>query len=183
MTELSSSGSSLPVPLPRARRRRRNPWPSVLGVGALLLLAGWLAYGSLGQSLEYFKTPSEYQMEQAQLGGRMLRLGGLVQHVQYDPQSMNLRFDITDGSVTYPVQYTGGVSEMFREGQGVVVRGRFQGEAGAGGIFQATELIVKHSEEYRVPENQADIDRLKHELQTEDTPSAAGPAGRAGAAQ
>ncbi|GHF98145.1 cytochrome c-type biogenesis protein CcmE [Deinococcus piscis] len=150
-----------PAPLPRARRRRRNPLPSILGGGALLTLAGVLAFGSLGQSLEYFKTPSEYQQAEAQLQGRLLRLGGLVQNAKYDPQTLNLSFDLTDGSVTYPVQYTGAVSDMFKEGQGVIVRGRFDKEAGNGTIFQATELIVKHSEEYKVPETQADIDQLK----------------------
>ncbi|WP_261663768.1 cytochrome c maturation protein CcmE [Deinococcus sp. Marseille-Q6407] len=151
--------SNASTPLPRARRRRRNPLPSLLGGGALLTLAGVLAFGSLGQSLEYFKTPSEYQQAQAQLQGRPLRLGGLVQHAHYNPQTLELTFDLTDGSVTYPVHYTGAVSDMFKEGQGAIVRGRFDDQSG--GVFQATELIVKHSEEYRVPQNQADIDQLK----------------------
>lgn len=162
------------APLPRARRRRRNPLPSILGGGALLTLAGVLAFGSLGQSLEYFKTPSEYQQAEAQLQGRLLRLGGLVQNAKYDPQTLNLTFDLTDGSVTYPVHYTGAVSDMFKEGQGVIVRGRF-GEQGAGtGAFEATELVVKHSEEYRVPENQADIDQLKVLLESGESSAGAG---------
>jgi cytochrome c-type biogenesis protein CcmE len=34
---------------------------------------------------------------------------------------------------------------MFREGQGVVIEGRMQGE-----VFHAQQLLVKHSEEYTV---------------------------------
>jgi cytochrome c-type biogenesis protein CcmE len=36
---------------------------------------------------------------------------------------------------------------MFREGMGVIVEGR----VGAGGVFDATNLMVKHSNEYRAP--------------------------------
>jgi cytochrome c-type biogenesis protein CcmE len=36
---------------------------------------------------------------------------------------------------------------MFRDGMGVVVEGR----VGQGGVFQATNLMVKHSNEYRAP--------------------------------
>ncbi|RTR28662.1 cytochrome c maturation protein CcmE [Deinococcus radiophilus] len=156
------------TPLPQAKRRRRSPLPSILGGGALLGLAAFLAFGSLGQSLEYFKTPSEYQLEQSTLAGKPLRLGGLAQAAEYDPQTLNLSFQLTDGSVTYPVQYTGAVSDMFQEGQGVVVRGRFSESAqGADpGVFQADELIVKHSEEYKVPETQAEIDQLKDLLES-----------------
>ena len=36
-----------------------------------------------------------------------------------------------------------------------MVRGEFQGNT-----FHATELIVKHSEEYNVPDNQADLKKM-----------------------
>jgi cytochrome c-type biogenesis protein CcmE len=36
---------------------------------------------------------------------------------------------------------------MFRDGQGVVVEGRY----GADGVFTADNLMVKHNEEYRAP--------------------------------
>ena len=40
----------------------------------------------------------------------------------------------------------------WQENQGVVVRGEFQGET-----FHATDLVVKHSEEYNVPKTQAEL--------------------------
>jgi cytochrome c-type biogenesis protein CcmE len=36
---------------------------------------------------------------------------------------------------------------MFRDGMGVVVEGRYHPD----GVFQSTNLIVKHSNEYRPP--------------------------------
>ncbi|MFC6590982.1 cytochrome c maturation protein CcmE [Deinococcus lacus] len=144
------TGPQTPPPLPRARRRRKNPLPTILAVSALLGLTGIIAFGNLSKSVEYFKTPTEYAQEQASLQGRSLRLGGLVRDVDYNPQTQNLSFTITDGGASFPVHYVGGVSDLFRENQGVIVRGRFEGET-----FAATELIVKHSEKYEVPQTQS----------------------------
>ncbi|MCP2013689.1 cytochrome c-type biogenesis protein CcmE [Deinococcus sp. HSC-46F16] len=144
-----------PSPLPQARRRKKNPLPTVLGVLALVGLTAFLAFGNLGKSLEYFVTPTEYVQQRAELEGRPLRIGGLVKAVQYNPQTLDLRFNVTDGSATFPVQYTGAVSDLFKEDQGVVVRGEFQGET-----FHASELVVKHSEEYNVPQTQAELKDL-----------------------
>lgn len=144
-----------PSPLPRARRRRRSPLPAVLGVLALVGLSAWIAFGNLGKSLEYFVTPTEYLQQRAEFEGRPLRIGGLVKAVQYNPQTLELKFNVTDGGATFPVQYRGAVSDLFKENQGVVVRGEFQGNT-----FHATELVVKHSEEYHVPQTQAELKDL-----------------------
>ena len=45
------------------------------------------------------------------------------------------------------VHSTGSPPQMFRDGMGVVVEGR----VGAGGVFEATSLMVKHSNAYRAP--------------------------------
>ena len=143
------------APLPTARRRRRNPLPYLLALVALAAVVGALLYGSLQKSLEFFVTPSEYQAQQGTLAGRSLRLGGLVKGERYDPASLQLRFTITDGSASYPVMYKGAVPDLFKENQGVVVRGHFEG-----GTFLGQELLVKHSEEYHPPQTPGDVKRL-----------------------
>lgn len=150
------------TPLPRARRRRRSPWPTVLGVLALVGLTATVAFGNLGKSLEYFVTPTEYLQQQAEYQGRPLRIGGLVKAVRYNPQTLDLKFNVTDGGATFPVQYRGAVSDLFKENQGVVVRGEFQGNT-----FHATELVVKHSEEYHVPKTQAELKDLLQKSESE----------------
>ncbi|GBF04613.1 cytochrome c-type biogenesis protein CcmE [Deinococcus aerius] len=150
------------TPLPRARRRRRSPWPTMLGVLALVGLTAFIAFGNLGKSLEYFVTPTEYEQQRAQFEGRPLRIGGLVKAVQYNPQTLDLKFNVTDGGATFPVQYRGAVSDLFKENQGVVVRGTFQGNT-----FHATDLVVKHSEEYHVPQTQAELKKLLQENQSQ----------------
>ena len=129
--------------------------PVVLGVLALVGLTGFIAFGNLNRSLEYFVTPTEYQQQQAELQDRPIRIGGLVRAVKYDPQSLDLNFTVTDGGASFPVQYTGAVSDLFKENQGVVVRGQFHE-----GTFKASELIVKHSEEYNVPKSQSELKDL-----------------------
>ncbi|WP_135228196.1 cytochrome c maturation protein CcmE [Deinococcus fonticola] len=155
MTGTPSPAPGSPEALPQARRRKRSPLPTLLGVLAVGGLAGFILFGNVGKSLEYFVTPTEYQQQQDRLQGKAIRIGGLVKDVKNDPQSLNLSFTVTDGGVSFPVKYQGAVSDLFRENQGVVVRGEFQGTT-----FHATELIVKHSEEYNVPENQADLKKM-----------------------
>ena len=45
------------------------------------------------------------------------------------------------------VRYTGAQPSMFREGIGVVVEGSMKSD----GSFEATTLMVKHSNEYKAP--------------------------------
>ncbi|WP_425146127.1 cytochrome c maturation protein CcmE [Deinococcus sp.] len=152
---LNTSGTLLPQP----RRRRRSPLPAVLGGGLLLALLGVIVFGNLSKSLEYFVTPTEYHAGSAQYAGKLIRLGGLVKNAHYDRKTLKLSFTVTDYGASYPVSYVGAVSDLFKENQGVVVRGSFS----AAGVFQANELLVKHSEEYRVPQNQADIKSMLKE--------------------
>ncbi|AFV76636.1 cytochrome c-type biogenesis protein CcmE [Thermus oshimai JL-2] len=119
-------------------------------VGLLVILGalGYLIFGGLGQNLVYFLTPSEYLEGQARYQNRPVRLGGLVKPgtVQYDKDRLELRFVLTDGVAEVPVVHKGTPPGMFKEGQGVVVEGRFRE-----GTFQGTNLLVKHSETYQPP--------------------------------
>lgn len=141
--------------LPAARRRRRNPLPYIAALLALAAVVGVLLWGSLQKSLEFFVTPSEYQAQQSTLAGRSLRLGGLVKAEKYDPATLQLHFTITDGNASYPVSYRGAVPDLFKENQGVVVRGHFEN-----GTFLGQELLVKHSEEYHPPKTPGDVKKL-----------------------
>jgi cytochrome c-type biogenesis protein CcmE len=67
--------------------------------------------------------------------------------MSWDAKTLDLRFTVTDGEKEVPVHSTGAPPQMFRDGMGVVVEGR----VGQAGVFQATNLMVKHSNEYRAP--------------------------------
>ncbi|NBF18525.1 cytochrome c biogenesis protein CcmE, partial [Pseudomonas sp. Fl4BN2] len=54
----------------------------------------------------------------------------------------------TDTARGVPVVYHGLLPDLFREGKGVVARGRL----GEDGVFVANEVLAKHDENYMPPE-------------------------------
>ena len=126
----------------------KRPW--VLG-GAVVIVAvfAWLLFGGLQKNVVFFLTPRELLAKGADGVGVPVRLGGQVKpgSLKWDAKALDLRFTVTDGAREMQVHSTGAPPQMFREGMGVIVEGR----VGAGGVFEATNLMVKHSNEYRAP--------------------------------
>ncbi len=120
-------------------------------LGAVILLAGfgYLVYGGIGNNLVYFLTPTELQAKGASAVGSPVRLGGQVVPgtVVWNAAAVDLRFRMTDGKSTVDVHANKAPPQMFREGMGVVVEGRLE----KSGVFNASNLLVKHSNEYRPP--------------------------------
>lgn len=119
---------------------------------AVLVIAGafvYLLYGGLDKNVVYFLTPQELAAKGTSGMDVPVRLGGQVKagSVKWDEASRDLRFTVTDGKSDIPVHSTGVPPQMFRDGMGVVVEGRYH----ADGVFSSSSLIVKHSNEYRPP--------------------------------
>jgi cytochrome c-type biogenesis protein CcmE len=119
--------------------------------GAVIIVAvfAWLMFGGLQKNVVFFLTPKELLAKGPDGIGVPVRLGGQVKpgSTKWDAKTLDLRFIVTDGVREMPVKSTGAPPQMFRDGMGVVVEGR----AGNDGVFQATNLMVKHSNEYRAP--------------------------------
>jgi cytochrome c-type biogenesis protein CcmE len=120
------------------------------GVGVILVVFAWLTFGGLEKNVVFFLTPQELLAKGDAGVGVPVRLGGQVKpgSMTWDAQTLDLRFTVTDGAREVQVHSTGAPPQMFRDGMGVIVEGRY----GAGGVFEATSLMVKHSNEYRAPE-------------------------------
>lgn len=129
-----------------AARRKRF----VIG-GAVVIVAvfAYLLYGGLDQNVVYFLTPQELLAKGARGVDVPVRLGGQVKpgSVEWNDSTLVLRFTVTDGTSEIAVSSKGAPPQMFRDGMGVVLEGRY----GANGVFQCTNLMVKHSNEYRPP--------------------------------
>jgi cytochrome c-type biogenesis protein CcmE len=112
-------------------------------------VAAILAFSAIGENMLYFFSPSQIKAGEAP-GGRTLRVGGLVVpgSVQRDEGSLTVRFDLTDQAESVTVAYTGILPDLFREGQGIVAMGSID----ASGVFQASEVLAKHDENYMPPE-------------------------------
>ena len=122
----------------------------VLGGGAVIVAAfAWLLFGGLEKNVVFFLTPQELLAKGPEGQGVPVRLGGQVKpgSMTWDAKTLDLRFTVTDGAKEMRVHSRGAPPQMFRDGMGVIVEGR----AGTDGIFEATSLMVKHSNEYRAP--------------------------------
>jgi len=100
------------------------------------------------ENMMFFITPSDLLVEQSTTD-KAYRLGGLVKQgsVQHTAGSMTVRFVVTDMKHELPVSYTGVLPDLFREGQGVIARGKI-----VSGTFLADEVLAKHDENYMPPE-------------------------------
>lgn len=122
---------------------------ALVAVIVVLGAFAWLLYGNLDKNIVFFLTPQELLAKGVDGYEVPVRLGGQVKpgSVQWDAKTLDLRFAITDGASEIAVRAKGAPPQMFRDGMGVVVEGRYE----RGGIFQATNLLVKHSNEYHPP--------------------------------
>jgi cytochrome c-type biogenesis protein CcmE len=133
---------------PPGRARRR----ALFGVlGATAALIATICLISMNKNLVYYVSPAELLERGPSLGSTPVRLGGVVQHhsVRFDPLTLALSFRVgmlADGEPSVEVSSHGTPPQMFSEGTGTVVEGRFDGQR-----LVADRLMVKHSNEYRPP--------------------------------
>lgn len=134
----------------RAAKRRRRLW-MLLGLGAIGVAILLLVAGGLRENVVFFLTPTELEAKGGDAYGAAVRLGGQVkpETVEWDPETRHLAFILTDGEQEVTVHSTGAPPAMFRDGMGVVVEGRLEED----GVFRSTNVMVKHSNEYRPPED------------------------------
>ena len=115
---------------------------SSLGV-ALILFA-------LNSNLDYFLTPSELQTSDENLvlsANRRVKLGGMVKKESFSINDNKVNFEVTDYENSIKVIYEGLLPDLFKEGKGIVVLGKYND-----GIFYADEVLAKHDENYMPPE-------------------------------
>lgn len=138
---------------------------------ALILLAVSTAAGflltALNGNVQYNIVPSDVFAGKAPKD-RTFRLGGMVEQgsVKREPGNLQIQFVITDFAHEVTVRYTGVLPDLFREGQGVVVRGKLveptadlpQGQL----LMLADEVLAKHDENY-MPPNVAESLKKTHD--------------------
>jgi len=128
------------------RQKRMATVAAILvGVG----IATAFALQAFQKNLLYYYSPTQIQAGEAP-DARSFRVGGLVENgsVQRAPGSLEVRFTLTDFANTVGVSYTGVLPDLFREGQGIIARGKLSND----GVFVAEEVLAKHDENYMPPE-------------------------------
>ena len=137
---------------PKKQRRLAFAITLLLAVGG----AAALAVYALQDNVLFFYSPSDIAAHPEKVPeGRTFRIGGLVEKgsVKRD-KGLEVHFVVTDGKNAVPVEYSGVLPDLFREGQGVVA----MGTRANNGVFLAREVLSKHDEKYMPPEV---VDALK----------------------
>lgn len=147
-------------------------------VGLILLGVGGataLALTAFKENLLYFYSPSDLAAGKPP-PDRVFRVGGMVTEGSFKrpPGSMEARFVLTDYAHTVTVSYSGLLPDLFREGQGIIARGKM----GSDGVFVAEEVLAKHDENYMPPDV---ADSLKKQHNKKGPMGAMGPGSGEGA--
>ena len=116
---------------------------AALGIAAALVL------NAFQSNLVFFFSPSQVMANEAPTG-KTFRIGGMVEagSLKRQDDGLTVRFRVTDTAHTVPVVYTGILPDLFKEGKGVVAQGRL----GRDGVFEASEVLAKHDENYMPPQ-------------------------------
>lgn len=120
-------------------------------VGAVLIVGsvGYLMASGIRETGQYFLTPSELSQKVAidpSFYNVGMKVGARVVpgSVSRDVATQTLRFQVTDGSATYPVVYRGLPPDTFTDSVDVVVEGRLHKD----GVIYATDVLAKCGSRY-----------------------------------
>jgi cytochrome c-type biogenesis protein CcmE len=139
-----------PVEPPMPRHRRR--WGLVAAVAIVLAVIGYFAFSSIGDALVYYQTPTELMARGDAAYGQPVRLGGLVKAGSIQRgTSADITFVVTDQTTDVTVHSDVLPPTSFRENSGAVVEGTLQ----RNGVFEASQVLVKHDENYVAPTGSA----------------------------
>ncbi len=157
-----------PLTAPRRRMTRKQRRLMLIGAAGLVLcVAAGLVLVAMRDSIVFFYGPTEI-VEKGLTPGTRMRLGGLVEKgsVARGP-GQKVSFAVTDSKTTMTISYEGLLPDLFREGQGVVTEGVFEGA----GRFRADSVLAKHDETY-MPREVADALKKQGHWQPDAKPAA-----------
>ena len=126
---------------------------SIALVSILLILSTstFLILKALNDNIVFFYSPTEtIEKFKTKKNVKKIRIGGLVVKNSLKQNKSKVEFEITDKKTKIKIIYSGILPDLFREEQGVVVEGRIKKN-----IFEATEVLAKHDENY-MPKEVAD---------------------------
>jgi len=142
--------------------KRKKTLVIIIALIAGLGIAVGLATYALRQNINLFYTPSQLaaaDLDKMPPEGQRIQVGGLVMQgsLKREPDSLAVRFTITDLKQQVDVTYTGILPDLFREGQGIVANGRL-----VNGVVEADEVLAKHDETYMPPQVKQAIEEAGH---------------------
>jgi len=125
-------------------------------VSFLLVILGFVLYlfiNTFNDNLLYYRSPT--QLVNGNFPDNYIfRIGGMVEEgsLLRESGTKKVSFNVTDFDNKVTVKYDGILPDLFREGQGVVIRGHLEKD-----YFVAEEVLAKHDETYMPPEVQESL--------------------------
>ncbi len=132
----------------------RNQRMAIVGfIIAGSAIAVGLVLFALNEGINVFYTPTEVA-QGAVSSGQNFRIGGMVKTGSLRTGELEgtlVEFIATDCAEDILITFAGVLPDLFREGQGVVADGSID----RNGIFQASQILAKHDENYMSAESVA----------------------------
>ncbi len=147
-------------------RKRRLMLVAFVILGAASAVG--LLVAALGNNMNHY-----YELKMIQSGeapmGKTIRIGGLVKNGSIVRQTGTLKvsFDVTDLKNQINVRYEGILPDLFREGQGVLAKGKLLDKR----HFVAEEILAKHDENYMPKEVKEELEKSGYYKHAENTPA------------
>jgi len=129
-------------------KKRRRIQLIVIAV-FFLIVASILIGFAFKDGIEFFRSPSQVVSENIN-EDEVFRIGGLVKENSLLKDGNNVSFIVTDRANEVEVKFVGILPDLFSEGTGMIATGRL-----ISNIFEATEILAKHDENY-MPKEVAD---------------------------
>ena len=146
-----------------AMKSRHRKLALIVLVVAALGVAAALVLNAFNSNLVFFFSPTQVANGEAPIS-RAFRIGGLVEagSLKRQADGLTVNFVVTDTAKSIPVTYTGILPDLFKEGKGVVAEGKL----GSDGLFNATQVLAKHDENYMPPEAASALEQAQKAQKT-----------------
>ncbi len=146
-------------------RQKQRMYVVIAVIVAAFLVIGFAMFASR-DNLNLYYSPEQVHAGEAPLD-KTIRVGGLVVPgtLHKGSDTLAVEFALVDGSSEQIiVSYEGILPDLFREGQGIIARGKLVD----GNQFVAEEILAKHDEEYMPPEVAATLEAQGHPFKEKD---------------
>lgn len=114
-----------------------------------IFIATFLIGFAFKDGIEFFRSPTQVISENIS-ENEVFRIGGLVKENSLKKDGNKISFIVTDRSNDVAVKFIGILPDLFSEGTGMIATGNMKGM-----VFEATEILAKHDENY-MPKEVAD---------------------------
>lgn len=140
--------------------RKKRLFFIIFLITGVTLAAGFAMY-AFNQNLMFYFSPTDVKQGKAPIN-KIFRMGGMVVEGTFkkEPKTLKVHFDLTDYEKTVSVEYEGILPDLFREGQGIISRGKLNEQ----GVFIAEEVLAKHDENYMPPEVAESLKKAKNKV-------------------